>query len=308
MKKLTSRAILIAGVIAACQSVFGQVVPNDLYMGFQNSAGGGTADYIINLGPVSGITNGSSVVNLSSDFSLANYTSAKLSGSSNAIIGGVVGGQNNDYVSTADIFVTLNRSGGSGIIPSYPGSTENGTETLSADCEAFNDLGPLDAPASGTGVLDTNKTWEAYVDNSGVLGGSSSFYRQSGVDPDATVGSVLYEDLWFTSTAYHVNGFTYLGYFTLNTVNGNLTFTPSSGPVPQLTVQPIITSATQSGTTANVTWASVPTRTYQLQYTTNILNPTWVNVGSPTMASGSSMSEPDTGASVPFRFYRVTGQ
>ncbi|HUA39332.1 MAG TPA: hypothetical protein VMA35_13150, partial [Candidatus Sulfopaludibacter sp.] len=80
MKKLTRAALVVGGAILTFQSAFAQpsFVQNDLYLGFQNSGGGGSADYIINLGPVSGIVGQSSVVDLSSDFSSSLFNSASL--------------------------------------------------------------------------------------------------------------------------------------------------------------------------------------------------------------------------------------
>ena len=71
MKKLTTAALLVGGAILASQSAFAlpTLVNDDLYLGFQNLNGGGTADYIINLGAASGIVNQSSPVDLSGDFS-----------------------------------------------------------------------------------------------------------------------------------------------------------------------------------------------------------------------------------------------
>ena len=52
MKNLITAAIVIGGAIMASPSAFAQVslISDDLYMGFENQAGGGTADYIINFG------------------------------------------------------------------------------------------------------------------------------------------------------------------------------------------------------------------------------------------------------------------
>ncbi|HTQ50230.1 MAG TPA: hypothetical protein VMJ12_05925, partial [Candidatus Acidoferrales bacterium] len=73
MKKITTAAVLFCGAILISQSALGQFVANDLYMGFENQAGGGSSDYIINLGAASGIVGGSSVVDLSTSFSLSDF-------------------------------------------------------------------------------------------------------------------------------------------------------------------------------------------------------------------------------------------
>ncbi len=118
MKKLTTAALLFGGAILVSQSALGQFVNNDLYMGFQNQAGGGTEDYIINLGAASGIVGSSSVVDLSSDFSLSDFNAVL--GTSTSLLGGVVAGSNNNQA--PDLYATQFRSGGAGI-PSVPGSS-----------------------------------------------------------------------------------------------------------------------------------------------------------------------------------------
>ena len=91
MKKITIAAILVGGAFMACQSGFAQTfVANDLYFGFENAANGGTEDYIINLGAASGIVGGSSAVDLSAAFTLADFNAVL--GSSSSMFGGVVGG------------------------------------------------------------------------------------------------------------------------------------------------------------------------------------------------------------------------
>lgn len=230
MNKLTG-AVFLAGAVLAVQSAQaqnpGSFVPNDLYLGFQNSAGGGSADYIINLGPASAIIGGSSVVNLSSDFSLANFQSAGLSGSNAApIMGGVVGGSNSGNPS--DVYLTQFRSGGAGY-NGLAGSSISGKSGTVTDGALFADMTQIDAPAAGTGVLDTSLSWEKYIEPANAAG---TFSGDSGLNPDSVVGSsVLYEDLWSSTSSGGLQPFVYDGYFTLN-VSGtpSLTFTPVPEP------------------------------------------------------------------------------
>ncbi len=93
MKKLTRAALLVGGAILATQSAFGGLVQNDLYLGFQNSSGGGSADYIINLGAASSIVGQSPVVDLSGAFSSSLFNDSTLQGTSSQIMAGVVGGK-----------------------------------------------------------------------------------------------------------------------------------------------------------------------------------------------------------------------
>ena len=232
MKKLTTAALLFGGAILVSQPALGQFVNNDLYMGFQNQAGGGTEDYMINLGAASGIVGSSSVVDLSSDFSLSDFNGVL--GTSTSLLGGVVAGSNNNQA--PDLYATQFRSGGAGI-PSVPGSTSPGTFYKGDLFLGYSDIGQLAlvAPAAGAGVLDTSKSWENYVEPKNANG---TFLGDMGINPDAPVGpsTVLYEDLWYNSNSSSTTKipFTYEGYFTLDLTGSSpsLTFTPSAVPEP----------------------------------------------------------------------------
>jgi hypothetical protein len=231
MKKLTIAALLFGGAILASQSAFGSFVANDLYMGFQNQAGGGAADYIINFGAASGIVGSTSVVDLSSDFSLSDFNAVL--GTSSGMFGGVVGGSNGN---PPDLYVTQLRSGGAGT-PSVAGSTSPATFYKGDLLVGYSDLSQLSlaAPPAGTGVLDTSKSWENYVEPKLAVG---TFYGDTGINPDSSVSSsgVLYEDLWYDSniSSSVKKPFTYEGYFTLDLTGGNpsLSFTPVAVPEP----------------------------------------------------------------------------
>ncbi len=227
MKKWTTAAFLVGAAVLACQSSFGQAVDNDLYLGFQNQAGGGTEDYIINVGPVSSLVGQPGVINLSSDFSLSDFDDVL--GSSSSVQGGVVGASNAGNPS--DVFLTQLRSGLG--TPSVAGSSVTATLSKSGDNLTFSDLGNLYAPAAGTGGLDTGKTWESLIDPANSTG---TFQSDTGLDPDSTVTttSVLYEDLWGTSSSSSTGQkpYDYLGFFTLDLTGSSpsLTFTPTPEP------------------------------------------------------------------------------
>lgn len=217
----------------AVQSVFGagEFVANNLYFGFQNAAGGASSDYIINLGAASGIVGGSSVVDLSGDFSISLFNTVL--GVSSSMYGGVVGGLQTSS-GAADIYLTQLRSGGAGIA-SVAGSSVSATVTRSGINNAVATLTQVNLPASnGSGLLDSAKSWESYVEPTFSTG---SFYGQSGINPDSAVSgsSVVYEDLWSASNG-SISGnpqpYNYLGYFTLDAANSTLTFTPAAVPEP----------------------------------------------------------------------------
>lgn len=235
MKKLTSAAAFFVGAVMASQSAHAQIVPNDLYMGFENAGGGGSADYIINLGPSLNLTSlaGTGMtVDLSSYFSVSDFTSSELQGSNpNTIMGGVVGASNGSNPS--DVFLTELRIGGSW---GLPGSSAPSGLARSQDNQAFSDLSQLNGPAAGTGFLDSNRAWEHAVEPTFMAG---SFYGDTGVNPDAPVNgsTVVYEDLWETSSSSLAGAqpYTYEGYFTLNiglntSIPSSLTFTAAPEP------------------------------------------------------------------------------
>ena len=235
MKKLTTASFLVGGAIIASQSAFAGFANNDLYLGFQNSAGGGTEDYIINLGAASGIVGQSSVVDLSSDFSLSDFDAVL--GSSTSMAGGVVGASNAQNPS--DVFGTQLRTSNIGNW-SIAGSSNPNTLglTTAQDTTVAQNLSLLNAPAAGTGILDVSKSWESTVEPTLTAG---SYYGSAGFNPDSAVGtsSVLYEDLWETSNSSSrgAQPFNYLGYFTLDLTGSNpsLTFTGVNA-VPEPTV------------------------------------------------------------------------
>jgi hypothetical protein len=307
MKNLIMATLLVGGTTMLSQSGSAQgFISNDLYFGFENQVGGGTEDYILNLGPASGIVDSSTVVDLSSLFSLSDFN-AVLSGST-SMFGGVIGGLQNSS-GTADIYLTQLRSGGAGI-PSVPGSSVTATISRQGIGSAISAANQGVFPAAGSGILDTTKSWETYVEPTLAL---SSFYGASGFNPDSPVGPslVLYEDLWTAAngTLTGRSPFAYEGYFTLDLTGSNpvLTFTPASASAP-LTA-PVITSVSKTGTTITVVANNAsPTHTYQLQYTTSLINPTWSNVGSSQVASATTVTNTDTTAADLHRFYRVMGQ
>ncbi|HEV2330499.1 MAG TPA: hypothetical protein VGY56_17080 [Verrucomicrobiae bacterium] len=236
MKLLTSTAALFVGAILASPSAFGQTyssTPNDLLFGFQNQAGGGSEDYIINLGSAASLIDSGTVVNLSGDFSMSDFNAVL--GSSSSMYGGVIGAANTSSSgtpNTADVFLTELRIGGAGV-STVAGSGQPSGLTRNADNTAYSQLGTLYSPAAGTGGLDTGKTWESLVDPANNTG---SFYSNTGVNPDTSVStsSVLYEDLWGTSSSSFTGAqpFVYEGYFTLDLTGASpdLTFTPVPEP------------------------------------------------------------------------------
>jgi hypothetical protein len=232
MKKLTSAALLVVGAILVSQSAKAQVTPNDLYMGFQNAAGGGSADYIIDLGSASGIVNASSSVFFNSEFSLASFNTVL--GASSSMFGGVVGGSNAGNPS--DIFLTQLRAGGAGSA-STPGSSVSQVAFKTDDNTAYSDMSALNV-VSGAGTLDSTRSWENDIEAQPNTETSGTLWSDTGLNPDSAVStsSVTYEDLWETSdsSSFVSSSYTYLGYFTIDMTGSSpdVFFTPQSVPEP----------------------------------------------------------------------------
>jgi hypothetical protein len=305
--KNLATAMMVAGAVMASHSAFAQVafVKNDLYVGFENAAGGGTADYIVNVGTVSNLVGEASVINLSADFLESDFNSTALKGTSaSGILGGVVGAT--DANNPADVFATVLRTSNIGI-PSVAGSTAPGGLSRSQDDSVEADLSSLVTPAAGAGVLDTTKSWESAVEPTFT---ANSFYGASGINPDSSVttGAVVYEDLWDSSSS-SLSGtkpFTYEGYFTFNFTGASavVTFTPSAAP-DQLTA-PKILSISKANNTVTVVSTAVPTFHYQLQSTASLQPTNWVNVGSAVLATTTLVTNTDTSATASIKYYQIS--
>jgi hypothetical protein len=312
MKKLKAAATLLGVAILVSQSGYAQFtfVPNDLYMGFQNAAGGGTQDFIINLGPATNIIGRSAVFDLSGDFSMSRFDAVL--GGSGSMMGGVVGALNG---TPADVYVTQLRTSNVGN-PKVAGLSLTALLKQSSDNSAATTLSQLKAPAAGTNVLDAGKTWEAYVEPTL---SANSFLGTTSINPDSPVSpsTVLYEDLWVTTDSGDArgsqgNGFTYLGYFTLDLTGSSpkLTFTSTNVPASLTPTKPVIVSIEKTGNTVTVISSNaVPMFfTYQLQYTAS-LNPTnWLNVSSVQVATAAWVTNTDANATNSQRFYQIQVQ
>ncbi len=68
---------------------------------------------------------------------------------------------------------------------------------------------------------------------------------------------------------------------------------------------PVFQSAAKSGGSINMTWSAISGLAYQLQYTTNLTQGVWNNIGSPINATGGTANATDATPSGPIRFYRL---
>jgi len=70
-------------------------------------------------------------------------------------------------------------------------------------------------------------------------------------------------------------------------------------------LQPVFTSVTQSNNMINLTWSTVTSHTYQLQFATDLTSTNWSNLKDIITATNGTMSATDVLGSDPQRFYRV---
>ncbi len=68
---------------------------------------------------------------------------------------------------------------------------------------------------------------------------------------------------------------------------------------------PSFQSIGESSGTVNFTWTTLAGLAYQIQYKTNLTAANWINLGSPTNATGATMSASDVIGSALKRFYRI---
>ena len=238
MTNFLKAATVAAGLGLVSISAQAAFTANDLYLGFTSA--GASGDYLIDLGqPGSVGVGGSSVFNLTGDFSLSLFNATFTSGPTGVSMG-VVGGQN-QFPSSYNIYATTLRSSGPGN-PAFAGSDLSPfNHSQGTIGNAVSALTTVPFPTAGNGVVDGNKSWSGNVSPTFTAG---SFYGASGVDPNSTIGAtgVLYEDLW---KATSTSAYSYLGYFTMDLSGSSpaLTFTPSATPVPEPGTVPLIAIA-----------------------------------------------------------------
>ena len=62
---------------------------------------------------------------------------------------------------------------------------------------------------------------------------------------------------------------------------------------------------TLTNSTLNLTWSTEAGRTYQLQYSSDLISSNWINLSSPITATGATLSTTDSITNGPQRFYRL---
>lgn len=72
-----------------------------------------------------------------------------------------------------------------------------------------------------------------------------------------------------------------------------------------ISTPPVITRITKSGNTVLLNWSAIATRNYQLQFKTNLTQPSWSNIGLPITATSNLVQTNDTPGTDLRRFYRA---
>ena len=68
---------------------------------------------------------------------------------------------------------------------------------------------------------------------------------------------------------------------------------------------PKIVATSRSGSAITLTWLALRSRSYHLQFTTNLTQPNWTNSGSPITATNTTAAASDIVGPDRQRFYRV---
>ena len=97
------------------------------------------------------------------------------------------------------------------------------------------------------------------------------------------------------------------GNFYGTTVNGGV-FNKGTVFRLSLPLAPVFKSIAKGGDTVTLVWSSAASQTYQLEYTTNLAQGVWNNIGGGVVATNGMMTGFDLTPSDPVRLYRVMAQ
>lgn len=155
--------------------------------------------------------------------------------------------------------------------------------------------------------------------NTGAFGGDGGAATKASLNGPAcvaldSVGNLYIAD-WHNNRVREVH-FAGLPILTLSNVtianfgNYSIVVTSPSGSVTNsftlnVVAKPSFSGISVSNGVPTFTWLSQSNLSYQVQYTTNLATPVWMNLGSPITATNNSTSVTDAAATDLSRFYRV---
>jgi PEP-CTERM motif len=227
MKNLYRAALLAALGIGSITSIQG--APNDLLVGFTDTAGSVTENYVIDLGQESALLAAAAgapgqIVNLTGDFSQSLYNNAFASDGNNlnAVNTSVVGGK-----SSTDIFGTVGQlqTQNGPITPSQLGIAVNAVNNTSAGNPGILSVGSFSVSvAQSFGQPGSSATGADYTDGTGNNPASqlSSGQVIENLFGATQGGTILHPN---------VSGWSYLGTFIFNLNDPNNTILFSLNPV-----------------------------------------------------------------------------
>ncbi|HEY3760919.1 MAG TPA: immunoglobulin domain-containing protein [Verrucomicrobiae bacterium] len=149
-------------------------------------------------------------------------------------------------------------------------------------------------PQSTSAVLTSNATFSVSASGPGPLAYQWLFDNTNEVD--STTNLLAIDDVQPTNAGVY--------FVIITNIYGSVTSSPASLTV---TLPPIVPAFTQTnGSPAfDFTWSAIPTATYQVQYTTNLITGIWTDLGPPITTTNSAASVLDSNETDPERFYRV---
>jgi hypothetical protein len=127
------------------------------------------------------------------------------------------------------------------------------------------------------------------------------------LDPGSPAGATINASTGIFSWNPPVTGLSSVTPVTVRvTDNGNPPLSAAQTLTIEVIAGPLMISAKRSGTVANVSWHSAPTKHYRLQYKNELSDPVWQAVGSDVTATDviTVQQDPNIG-SLDYRFYRV---
>jgi subtilase family serine protease len=117
------------------------------------------------------------------------------------------------------------------------------------------------------------------------------------------IPSISWTNLQFVVTATGVSTVLQFGFDDTHAYLAldDISVTPISAPVFKSVQQP------PHSTAFNLSWSTTANQVYQVQYTTNLFQPNWINLGGTMTATGSVLTLQDTNSiySTPSRYYRI---